>query len=868
MAALAATIGPVRIWLLIGALASVSCALFVAVISNLPALDAPFVLGWWVVAFGYALAEVLVVHLRFRRDTHSFSLSEIPLVVGLFFLQPGQLVVGLLVGSAVALTLHRRQPPIKLAFNLANLTCTTSLAILIFRAVVGSADPLGLAGWLGAIVAAVVSDVLSLLMISLAVWLATGRPAELGKLLGSGSVASFFNTCLALVAVTVLWIRPDSIWLPLVLAALMVGAYRIYGSVREKHESLEVLYESTRRLHQSPDVEGAVATILRQARDMFRSDRAGLLLLATETASAIEFAIDVEDAVSMTELANLDPRDGIWARVAAEARGLFLSRPIASARLRAHFAEKGIRDIVAAPVFSGGAVVGMLTVANRRGDVGSYGGEDVQLLETFANHASASLDNARLISRLRRYADDSQHQALHDPLTGLPNRLMFRQQIALAIREALPSDRGFAVAIMDLDKFKEVNDTLGHHNGDLLLEAVAERLRSTIRPADMVARLGGDEFGILLPGVGDTEAAGALASRLLLSLAEPFSAQELTLEVGASIGIALYPTHGLDVDTLIQRADVAMYEAKSSYRGHEIYDPGQDSYSPARLALVGELRRAIDESQLTVFFQPKVAVVDGRIVGAEALVRWQHPTRGLLSADEFVPVAEHTSLLRPMTLYVLNAALEQCARWRAAGLDLSIAVNLSVRNLLDVDLPDDVAGLLARFSLPPSALELEVTESALIADPVRTHTVLHRLHAKGVGISIDDYGTGYSSLAYIRRMPINELKIDKSFVMGMATDENDAVIVRSTIDLARNLGLRVVAEGVETEEAWRHLASLGCEVAQGYFFGRPIPADAFFETVIKARGSAKRPARVRGANRAVRPAMRLLGPPTGRAAGG
>jgi diguanylate cyclase (GGDEF)-like protein len=421
--------------------------------------------------------------------------------------------------------------------------------------------------------------------------------------------------------------------------------------------------------------------------------------------------------------------------------------------------------------------------------------------------------------------------------------------------------------LMDLDKFKEVNDTLGHHNGDLLLEAVAQRLRSTVRPDDLVARLGGDEFGVLLPGVDDIEAAGALASRLLLSLAAPFAAQELTLEVGASVGIAMYPMHGLDVDTLIQRADVAMYEAKSSYRGHEIYDPGQDSYSPARLALVGELRRAIDENQLTVFYQPKVAVADGRIVGAEALVRWQHPTRGLIGADEFVPVAEHTNLLRPMTLYVLNAALEQCARWRASRHDLTVAVNLSVRNLLDVDLPDDVARLLEHASLPASALELEVTESALIADPVRTNAVLHRLHATGVGISIDDYGTGYSSLAYIRRMPVNELKIDKSFVIGMATDENDAVIVRSTIELARNLGLRIVAEGVETKEAWHHLASLGCEIAQGYYFSRPVPADVFFASLAKGRGFSNRRSQAPGATVSARPAIRLLQRPLATALG-
>ena len=274
-----------------------------------------------------------------------------------------------------------------------------------------------------------------------------------------------------------------------------------------------------------------------------------------------------------------------------------------------------------------------------------------------------------------------------------------------------------------------------------------------------------------------------------------------------------------------------MYEAKGNFRGHETYSPDQDSYSPGRLSLLGELRGAIEHGELGVAFQPKAALGDGQVVGAEALIRWRHPRRGDVPPDEFMPIAEHTGLLRPLTLFVLTTALEQCVRWRAAGHELSVSVNLSVRNLLDVDLPDQIVHLLARLGLPAAALQLEITESALIADPNRTLGVLRRLHDLGVGIGIDDYGTGYSSLAYIRRMPINELKIDKSFVLGMASDANDGLIVRSTIDLAHNLGLRVVAEGVETHAAWERLAELGCDIAQGYFIGRPMDADAFFSLV-------------------------------------
>lgn len=834
--------GTRRVWSLNILLTLIAIPLVTGPISSLPALDAPIDLPWWVVALAYGVAEVLVVHLQFRRDTHSFSLSEIPLVVGLFFLKPVDLLLAMAVGSIVALTLHRRQPPMKLVFNLATLTLVTSTAILIYRTIVSGRDPLGPAGWFGAVAAAIGADILSLLLISVVVWLAVGRPPDIARLVGSGTVASFINSCVALVTVTILWIHADAIWMPIVLAGMMVGGYRIYGSVRQKHESLEILYESTRRLHQTPDVEAVIETLLRQAQQMFRSERAEVLIFASGDEPALRVVLDGDQELETAEHVRLDPREGVWARVASEGRGLYLPRPISNQRLREHYASEGIRDLAAAPLFSQDTVIGMMVVANRRSDVTSFAADDVQLLETFANHSSASLENARLVARLRRQATDSQHQALHDALTGLPNRTMFREQVQKAVDRS--SEDGFAVLLMDLDKFKEVNDTLGHHNGDSVLVAVAERLRNSMRPDDIVARLGGDEFGILLDGITSPAAASALCQRMLDVLTPPFSVQDLTLEVGASIGIALFPTHGRDVDTLVQRADVAMYEAKRGYSGHMVYAPEHDPYSPARLALVGELRQAIDHGELGVVYQPKVDLRDGRIIGAEALVRWQHPLRGDIPPDEFVPVAEHTGLLRPLTLHVLDRALGACARWRSDGHQLTVAVNLSVRNLLDTELPSDVARLLAQHGVPAHALDLEITESALIADPARTRIGLRRLRDLGVGIAIDDYGTGYSSLAYIRRMPVTSLKIDKSFVIGMATDENDRVIVRSTIDLARNLGLTVVAEGVEDAETGAQLLADGCEVAQGYHFGRPM-SDEDFRVLVRGQAKAVRRARPR-----------------------
>ena len=818
--------GAPRVWALNLGLALAAIGLFMLGITGVAGLDAPFRLDWWVVAVGYGLAEVLVVHLQFRRDTHSFSLSEIPLLVGLFFLRPEELLLALLAGSGTALALHRRQPAVKLAFNLANLACSTGLAIIVFRAIVSTGDALGPAGWGAAFVAAITADFLAVVMISVAISFSTSKAPDVTQLVGSGTIASFFNTCLGLVTVTVMWIRPSAAWLPLVLAGLMFGAYRIYGSVRQKHESLEVLYESTRVLQGSAQMAGLIETLLAQTREMFRADAAEILVLPTDDEAGLRATMRGAE-VEVTAVLALDPKEGVWARVASEARGIALARPISNDRLREHFASRGIRDAMIAPLFAQDAVVGTILVSNRQSDVATFRADDLRLFETFANHASASLENARLIDRLQRHVEETQHQALHDALTGLPNRSFFRQQVQAAIDARRRNDAPLAALLMDLDRFKEVNDTLGHHNGDLLLQAVAARLLATVRPGDVVARLGGDEFGVLVADAASRETAASLGERIVQALAAPFLIHEMTLEVGASIGIAMYPEHGSDVDTLVQRADVAMYQAKSSLRGHEMYAPELDSYSPTRLLLLGDLRRAIDDRGLTVAYQPKVDVTDGSIVGAEALVRWRHLSRGLVPPDQFIPIAEHTGLLRPLTLLVLEAALEQCARWRAAGHELTVAVNLSVRNLLDAELPDDIARLLAHFGVPASALELEITESALVADPGRTYAVLRRLHEIGAGISIDDFGTGYSSLSYLRRMPVNEVKIDKSFVMGMTSDENDALIVRSTIDLGINLGLRVVAEGVESREIWHELANLGCHVAQGFFFGRPVDADEF-----------------------------------------
>ncbi len=414
-----------------------------------------------------------------------------------------------------------------------------------------------------------------------------------------------------------------------------------------------------------------------------------------------------------------------------------------------------------------------------------------------------------------------EYQALHDALTGLPNRTLLQDRLQQVVLAASRDNRPLALIMMDLDRFKEINDTLGHHVGDRVLQQVGERLAEVLRESDTVARLGGDEFALLLPNAHEQHALN-LAHKIVTTLEQSFTVDHHHLSVGASLGIAIFPQHGDSAQALIQRADVAMYVAKRKNSGYALYDVGQDQHSEGRLALVNDLRIALQNGGLELHYQPKQNIRSGKLTGFEALLRWRHPHRGHVTPDEIIPIAEQTGLIKPLTHWVMNTALAQCAAWQRAGLELTIAVNLSVWNLHDRDFDQVVAGLLAQWEVPAQYLELEITESAMVADP--DMEMLNRLHAIGVRLAVDDYGTGFSSLAYLKSMPLTDIKIDKSFVTDMTVDDNDAVIVRSTIDLAHNLGRKVVAEGVETKEIWDLLEILRCDTAQGYYISPPIPA--------------------------------------------
>jgi len=416
-----------------------------------------------------------------------------------------------------------------------------------------------------------------------------------------------------------------------------------------------------------------------------------------------------------------------------------------------------------------------------------------------------------------------QHQALHDPLTDLPNRQLLLTRIAEAVLVAQRCGSGMVLLMLDLDRFKEVNDTFGHQLGDLLLQQVGRRLCQAVDATATVARLGGDEFAVFLP-TADEACAQEVALALGRALEASFLIEGYPLQVEASIGIALHPTHGSDALTLFRHADVAMYVAKQRHEGCTLYDIRHDKFSPRRLALLGDLRQAIATDELRLYYQPKAELQTGLVKSVEALVRWQHPTHGFIPPDQFIPLAEQTGLIEPLTRWVVETAVAQCRRWMESGVTLSVAVNLSVWNLRDGSLPDTIADLLTRYGVPPTLLCCEITESAVMTDAEHALQVLQRLFAMGVRIAVDDYGTGYASLSYLKRLPADELKIDRAFVQHLTTDQADQAIVRSTVNMAHSLGIRVVAEGVEDLATWDALAALKCDIAQGYFLSRPVPA--------------------------------------------
>jgi len=425
-----------------------------------------------------------------------------------------------------------------------------------------------------------------------------------------------------------------------------------------------------------------------------------------------------------------------------------------------------------------------------------------------------------------------EHQALHDPLTDMPNRKLLNERIRIELLKSEFKKTHFILMVSDLDRFKEINDTLGHHIGDLVLQQASDRLQSSLRKDDTVARLGGDEFGMLLPNT-TVEDCHRIAGKMVEKFNEPFVIEGQSLNIGISIGVVEFPFHGEDAHVLMQRADVAMYNAKQNKLGYSVYKAEEDQNTLSRLALMNDFREAIEKDDLYLFYQPKMDIHTQKIISVEALLRWKHPTRGYIPPDEFVPLAEQTGLILPLTIWVVKRALAEWKHWERLGYDVSIAINMSVCCLQFTDLPGTMEKLLIENGVSPHHCILELTESVFMKDAERAKTILYQLNALGIELSIDDFGTGYSSLAYLKQLPVDELKIDKSFVMDMMTNENDAAIVKATIDLAHALGMRVVAEGVETDPTLERLEQLGCDIVQGFLISRPMSSYNLIEMLSK-----------------------------------
>jgi diguanylate cyclase (GGDEF)-like protein len=816
--------GPVlRISAFSAALAAAAATLVLVVLPLVPAHVPAWHVTFPLIVAGFAITELLAIHVEVGRNAHSLSLTELPLVIGLFFCDPLEVVFARLVGGFLVIAFVKRQEPLKIAFNSALFALEGAIAATVFHSMTAGLSLSGMReGWIAAFSAAVITNVTSAACITTVIALATGeRDPGAFRTIATGSIiASVATTSLALMTVTLLLSDGASAGLVAVVAMVLFIAYRGYTSLRQRYSNLHHLYDFTRMLAGSTATDPTIRATLEKACDLMRAGAGELLIADGHSILTVTYDAETKTLSDGARSGGPDTWPSLIAR--SERKPILLAENSRDEAVRKHLETFGHKDMLIAPLIQGDIIFGTIAVFDRLGEVSTFDHEDMKVFEAIALHASVSLENGRLIDRLRDEAAERAHQATHDSLTGLGNRRLFGERVT----DALRTGERAGVLLLDLNRFKDVNDSLGHHCGDALLREVAGRLAEALPAEVTVARLGGDEFAVLVPNVGSEEQAQATGAHVLRSLERPFLVEGLTIVVGAAVGVAVSPEHGTDATTLLRHADVAMYAAKDS-RSEEarIYSPSLDQGAARRLALAAELREAIETQALHVYFQPKADSATGAVLGMEALVRWQREDGTWVAPDEFIPVAEHVGLIRPLTQFVLKQAVRQAAQWRDAGTPVTVAVNLSAQSLIDARLSHDVQEATYEAGLDPRMLTLEITESEVISDPARTMRTLDAMRSIGCELSVDDFGTGYSSLSYLQRLPIQEVKIDKSFVFKMLTNEGDAAIVRSIIDLGRNLRLRVVAEGVEDQETWDVLASAGCDLIQGYFLSKPMPAE-------------------------------------------
>lgn len=773
---------------------------------------------WLLLVAAFAACEEFPVHLEIRQHSWSTTLTAVPLVIGIVYCAPVAVVLGQVLGCLIAWGVIRRQALHKLAFNVATAALEATLAVIAYHALAASRTVVDPRVWIALLAAVLIEEVLSSIAVFGAIYCLTARPpsAVLENFV-TGGIVSSTGASLVIGGLIVVHVQPYAAGLLAVITAVVGLGYHELAGLRRRYAGLQMLYGFTQAMQQSKVASNIVEDLLGITRDLLSAEAAELTL-REESGKLISHLL-VADGYSRNE----SDHSPSWT-VAGDCGGGLLA-PIGTTdkRARTWLESQGWSDGMVAPLVRNGETIGTMAVGNREGDVATFDKENLKLFETLVGHATVSLENHSLIDQL-------EWEATHDTLTGLGNRREFYRNLAAALRQRQPGTK-LAVALVDLDRFKEINDTFGHHTGDMLLQWLGRQFKSELPPGVKATRLGGDEFAFFVSYDGAADEAKSVIEGILRPLwSQAFAIGDVDVVVSASTGVSVAPDHAEDPVTLLQRADVAMYLAKEDHSGVATYSTERDTYSPRRLGLASALKTAIEDQQLILMFQPKLDLGTGRIDGAEALVRWQHPTEGLIPPDQFIPIAERTGLIVPLADVVIDNALSRCAQWNERMPGVGVAVNLSVANLTNGDVVESIADMLARHDVAPGCLTLEVTETQIMEDEMHTAAILEALSELGVRISVDDFGTGYSSLAYLSRLPVDEVKIDKSFVGVMEINPNDAAIVRSVIELGRTLGIEVVAEGVETRSKLESLVELGCTVAQGYYIGAPMSSDDFLAT--------------------------------------
>jgi diguanylate cyclase (GGDEF)-like protein len=818
-----------RVHLLTFVLVALAVFLLIDVVAHFRGIPAPRQIPWWVLVPLFSAAEVFVVHIQFRRDAQSFSLSELPLVIGFFFAPPLVVVLSMIAGTALALTIHRRQSPLKLAFNLANFTVANSVAALLFVNLVDRSDPLSALSFLGVLVAILAGGVIQSLVILAAISFSEGRidRAGIASTFGFAQAATMVNTCLALIGVRIVWENPAEIWLLAIPTVGVFIAYRFYVAEREKRDQVDFLYESSKQLQRTETVDEAVAGLLRKSCEVFRAELAEITFLPTrERDAVVRTAVDKEETIQFMAPVTLD-----------EAELQFISRLLLDSPLllTAHgktdgdpggfLEQRGLRDAMAVVLRGENNMVGTMLIANRLGEVTGFDHEDLRLLEMLANQTGVILERGRLqhsLSQLTVLQEQLRHEASHDPLTGMANRLLFSSRVEQALAQA---GQHVGVLFIDIDDFKTVNDSLGHAAGDELLRAIADRIGKCLRPGDVAARLGGDEFAVLLIGIDAPATAVRISERVIDTLREPFIIAGEEVLTHASIGIATAVDTVCDGQELLQNADLALYTAKSSGKSrYELFEPAMYAAVQRRHRLKADLYHAVESVEFELVYQPIVRVSTCAVVAAEALVRWRHPTRGLVLPDDFISLMEETGLITQLGEWVLRSACEEARDWPVFdGVDpVAVSVNVAVRQLREPDYVESVRAVLRETGLDASRLILEVTEADIIYDTDPIIVCLSALRELGVRVALDDFGTGHSSLSRLRDFPVDVLKIDRSFTASLCGPTQSIGFAHSVFSFGVGLGLSVIAEGVESEECLQELQELGCELAQGFLFGQPL----------------------------------------------